>query len=256
MSGLAKHQSAFIAQIFDEDMPLPDGWTDRHATGMAIYRNNYRTALVDALFATFERTARWVGDDAFRQAAAHHVIAHPPSSWSLDDAGHGFDATLAELFAGDPEVTELAWVEWSMQRAFGAEDALPLDAAGFSAATAGFTDTDWDAMRLVFMPRLATRVVYHDIAAIWRALGEEKLTLSDYALDAPVTCHVYREGEQPIFITGPAHENSALNAMLKGASFGKLCALLSERFDPEDTAAEAGGMLGRWLHQGMIRAIN
>jgi hypothetical protein len=255
MISLAESQSAFIAQILDEDIPLPDGWTDRHAAGMAIYRNNYRTALVDALRATFERTARWVGDDAFRQAAAHHIITHPPSSWTLDDAGQGFDVTLVGLFAGDPEVAELAWVEWSMHRAFGAEDALPLDAAGFEGATAGFADTDWDSMRFAFMPRLATQVVHHDIAAIWRALGEEELVLPDYALDTPVACHVYREAEQPIFITAPAHESSALNAMLAGASFGELCAELTDLFNADAAVAEAGAMLSRWLHQGMIRAL-
>lgn len=54
---------------------------------MDIYRNNYRSAPIDALENTYERTARLAGRDAFRQAAILHVIEHPPTSWTLDLLG-------------------------------------------------------------------------------------------------------------------------------------------------------------------------
>lgn len=255
MSQLAARQSAFLAAIQDDEAALPPGWDARRSAGMEIYRNNYRTALVEALKDTFERTARWVGEEAFQQAAAHHIIANPPTSWTLDDAGRGFDTTLAELFPGDPEVGELGWAEGAMHRVFSAEDAVPLDGAGFAAATAGFSAEDWEGLRLNFMPRIATRLVQHDIAAIWQAMGEEDPALPHYNLTLPLTCHVYREGEQPVFVMAPAHEADGLSAMQDGATFGELCALLAGRFDPEAAAADAGAMLGRWLHMGMIRAV-
>ena len=262
MTALAAMQTAFLAQICDESVPLPAAWSDRAAAGMAIYRNNYRTALVDALRETYARTARWVGADAFRQAAAHHLILHPPSSWTLDAAGLGFDQTLADVFVQDPEVSELAWAEWAMLQVFGARDAVPLDAAGFAAATAGFGEADWDGLRLQFMPRLATRLITQDLPAIWQQL-EAPLTQEDDAafvpvdapLAAPLACHVYREGEQPVFVTAPAYECAALSATLDGASFGAGCELLAERLGPEAAAQEAGAMLGRWLHQGLIEAV-
>src|SRR3546814_3597676 len=92
---------------------------------MSVYRGNYRSALVEAMRSTYERTEKWVGEAAFRRAAAHHLIAHPPSSWTIDDAGAGFDRTCAELFANDPEVAELAWLEWTMLEAFTAPDVAP-----------------------------------------------------------------------------------------------------------------------------------
>lgn len=262
MTGLAELQTAFLAQIRDDSLPLPAAWPDRAAAGMAIYRNNYRTALVDALRESFARTARWVGEQAFRQAAAHHLILHPPGSWTLDAAGLGFDATLADLFPHDPEVAELAWAEWAMLHVFGARDAVPLDAAGFAAATAGFVDAAWDRLRLNFMPRLATRLITQNLPAIWHQL-ETPLTAEEGAafapvnapLAAPLACHVYREGEQPVFVTAPTHEFDALTAMLTGASFGAVCDLLAERLGPEAAAPEAGAMLGRWLHQGLIEAV-
>lgn len=252
MRTLVERQAKFMANLLDEDEALPDGWTSRHAQGLAIYRNNYRVALVDALLDTFQRTARWVGHEAFRQAAAHHLIAHPPSGWTLDDVGSGFDATLAELFANDPEVSELAWTEWAMHQVFGAADAQPLTANVFAAATSEFQDSDWSSLSLIFMPRMATRTMQHDIAAIWHALNEDEFCAPEYRLAEPLACHVYREGERPTFVTAPPYENAALEAMIKGASFGQVLDLLVRQPPLVEAAAEAGAMLGRWLHNGMI----
>lgn len=252
MSSLAQRQAEFIANLHDEDSGMPDGWTSRHAQGLAIYRNNYRVTLVDALEDTFQRTARWVGQDAFHQAAAHHVIAHPPTGWTLDDVGNGFDDTLAELFAHDPEVSELAWVEWSMHQAFGAFDSEPLTANGFVAATAEYGDDNWDSLRLMFMPRTASRIVRHDIPAIWHALDADKFCVPEFQLGSPVSCHVYREGERPTFLTAPAIENEALKAMMDGVSFGEIIQMLAKQSSLESAAAESGAMLGRWLHNGLI----
>lgn len=257
MIALAAMQTAFLAQIRDESLPLPAGWNDRAAAGMAIYRNNYRTALVDALRETYTRTARWVGDDAFRQAAAHHLILLPSASWTLDAAGLEFDQTLAEVFAQDPEVSELAWTEWAMLQVFGARDAEPLDAASFAAATAGFGEAEWDGLRLHFLPRLATRLITQDLPAIWQQLeaADTDFVPLDAPLAAPLACHVYREGEQPVFVTAPAYEYGALTAMLADASFGAVCELLAQQLGPDAAAQEAGAMLGRWLHQGLIEAV-
>lgn len=252
MSSLALRQAEFMAQLCNDELALPDGWTSRHAQGLAIYRNNYRVTLVDALADTFQRTARWVGEDAFHQAAAHHVIAHPPTGWTLDDVGYGFDATLAELFANDPEVSELAWVEWSMHQAFGAVDAGPLSAEGFAAATSEFDDEDWGSLCLIFLPRTASRILHHDIAAMWHALDADVFSPLAFQLDTQVSCHVYREGERPTFLVAPASEHEALKAMMEGASFGDIIQMLADQSSLESAAAETGAMLGRWLHNGMI----
>ena len=83
MTTLAQMQEAMLSNILDEDLPLPGHWNKRHAAGLAIYRNNYRSALIDALRSTFERTERLVREESFARAAAHHLIAKPPSSWTL-----------------------------------------------------------------------------------------------------------------------------------------------------------------------------
>ncbi|MFZ9394437.1 MAG: putative DNA-binding domain-containing protein [Erythrobacter sp.] len=259
LSSLAQAQAAFMAQVLDEDAPMPAGWSRRHAAGMAVYRGNFRAALVEALRDTYDKTARWVGEEAFRAAAAHHVILHPPHSWTIDAAGAGFSETCAELFANDPEVAELAWLEWAMLHAFTAADTQPLDADGFAAATADFSEDQWAMLRLEFVPGVATREVAHDLAMIWHALGQDTLQHPEARLAASQAVLVWREGERATFALREAEECHALLAMQSGMGFGELCMILAGD-DPTDALADeaalrVGAMLGRWLADGLIEGL-
>lgn len=253
---LASQQCAFMARVLDEDAQLPPGWSARHAAGLAVYRNNYRTALVEAMRATYERTARWVGEEAFARAAAHHLILHPPSGWTLDVIGDGFAATLADLFAHDPEVPELAALEWAMHRAFTAADVVPLDGAGFAAATAGFSDEHWQAMRIALVPGTALVPARHNLVALWQALASETFEAPDYALAEPTVLLVWREGLDPVFRPLDAADAIALAAVLRGASFGDLCAELVERFGEAAGIERAGALLGQWIGDGLVAGVS
>lgn len=254
-STLAEKQQEFMAQVLDDERALPDGWTPRHAAGMDIYRNAYRARLVDALRDTYERTAKWVGEDVYRQAAAHHVITCPPNSWTLDDAGEGFPDTLRGLFAKNPEVPELAWLEWAMHRAFVAANAEPLDAAGFGEAAATFAEEDWANMRLTFLPGTDLLRVSNDISKLWNVLGEDEFERPEVALEGPIYCVVWREALKPVFMQVDNAEGTALALMQKGATYGAMCEELIDLLGEEDAVAEAGAILGRWLHNGLIVSI-
>lgn len=256
---LADRQSAFMAQVLDHDAPLPEGWGERHSAGMNVYRGNYRSSLVEALKSTYAKTERWVGEAAFQRAAAHHVITNPPSSWTLDDAGAGFDATCAELFRNDPEVTELAWLEWAMLEAFTAANVEPLDAQDFSAQTAGFGEEQWANLRVAFLPGAAAREVHHDLRAIWNALNEEEFDRPQASYDVPHSVLVWREGERSTFMMGSAEEARAFQAAQAGTPYEEICMLLAGENPSEeqmhDAAMRAGALLGRWLNEGLIASI-
>jgi hypothetical protein len=255
MSALAEQQRSFMAVLLDEDGALPADWNDCHAAGVAIYRNNYRTALVEALRSTFERTERLVGESAFRRAATHHVIVNPPSSWTIDMVGEGFDETCKQLFAEDPEVAEIAWLEWAMHQAFVARDAAPLSAQDFAKITAFFVETDWEDLRLAFVPALRLAPVCHDLSQLWPSLcsdGDEPTILS---LATPHRALVWREDERPVFVLKPEIEARTLAALESGATWGDACAALVDALGEEAAIIEAGQMLGRWLTQGLICGV-
>ena len=258
---LAEMQAAFMAQVLDDEVQAPTDWGERHARGMGVYRNNYRSSLVEALLETYERTARWVGEDAFRRAAAHHLIANPPSSWTIDAAGHGFDRTCAELFEHDPEVEELAWLEWAMFDMFSAPDNVPLDAASFAQATSGFTEFDWGAMRLTVQPGSVARELNHDLSAVWNTSESKGHARPAITLDRTAGCLVWREGERPTFTLVEADHAAAFAAIQSGASYGELIGMLiGDDPDPSgeairNAAMRAGAMLGRWLNEGLVAAL-
>ncbi|QZD87329.1 DNA-binding domain-containing protein [Qipengyuania psychrotolerans] len=252
MSALAQMQEAMLSNILDEDLPLPGHWNKRHAAGLAIYRNNYRSALIDALRSTFERTERLVGEESFARAAAHHLIAKPPSSWTLDMAGAGFDETCVQLFAGDPEVAELAWLEWAMHCAFVARDVAPLEMADFATATAAFSEQDWAGLRLEIVPGTGLRTVHHDLKPLWTSLAANDVQPDIQRLPCAMCAVVWREGERPVFILIQEEEGDALSAMMQDATYGEACEMLVDRMGEEQAITLAGAMLGRWLSEGLV----
>lgn len=256
MSDLAEKQAAFMQAILDENAPLPDGWGNSQAAGMSVYRGNYRSSLMDALESTFERTARYVGAGPFKRAAAHHLITNPPASWTIEDAGAGMDATCAGLFGDNPEVAELARLEWEMLQVSTAPDHEPLDPAGFGAATAEFGDEDWMALQVEMQPRAAAWLTKYRLTELWNALEDDGGALPELVLDNPRGCIVWREGERPTFTLVDAAEVDGFAAMQSGASYGELLEMLIGE-EPTDTsvhaaAQRAGAMLGGWLREGMI----
>ncbi|QUT07599.1 putative DNA-binding domain-containing protein [Sphingobium phenoxybenzoativorans] len=253
---LAALQQEFMGHVLDEERPLPRHWDARMGEGLAIYRNAYRTRLIDALRETSPKTALWVGDEAFAQAAAHRLILHPPQGWTLDLIGEGFVETLEELFAADPDVADLAWLEWAMHLAFTAPDCPPMDAAGFAEATSDFGEEDWATMRLAFMPSLHVRAVSRDCGALWRALEREEPPANAPLPESPMHCIVWREGLEPVFAQVPARDGNHLAAMRAGSSFGEICAALAEELPADQAAAEAGAMLGDWIGRGIVQGVS
>lgn len=253
MIGLAETQRAFQAQILSEDAPLPAGWdSPRMLSGLEVYRNAYRARLISALRTSYERVWTWIGDEAFDAAAAHHLILHPPTSWTLDDVGKDFVDTVTSLFPSDPEVAELAWLEWTMQTAFTAANSEALDAASFAARTTDFSEDDWAALCLSFAPSLVTCTIRTCCTDIWRAIATEGEAPKVLLLDKPATLIVWRDGLQPRFRVPAEQEAQALFALSNGQTLSYVCDNLVPVYGEEHAAAEAGAMLGRWIGDGMI----
>lgn len=237
-----------------DDILAGDDHAPTPAPGMAIYRNAYRNRLLGALRTSFEKTRQWVGDEAFDTAACHHIILYPPASWTLDDYGVGFDRTLAELFAEDPEVGELAWLEWHMQRAFAAPDFAVLDAAMLTSGEPGIAD--WETVCFALAPGFAMRAIATNCVSLWQALADNEGLQKARALPSPGGhLIVWRKGLSPHFRIVEAAEGGALLALAGGQAFGLLCDQLAHQLGPESAMAQAGEMLGRWLQDGLIARV-
>ena len=243
---------AALQREFQVAVVAEDGVEDAHpAPGLAVYRNAYRSRLVECLRGGFDQTWAWIGDEAFAAAACHHLIAHRPQSWTLDAVGKRFDAALAELFPADPEVAELAWLELAMQNVFTASDVHEIEPSAFAARTAGYNEAKWSALRLCLIPAIETRVVVTDCVALWNAL-EAGETPGDWSLDTPRTALVWRRDLRSRCRMLDANEAEALAMLARGFSFGALCEALVVHQGPQGVET-AGTFLGRWLSDGLLQ---
>lgn len=255
MTQLERDQADFLACLLDDSVSLPAKWDARRAAGLEIYRNAYRARLIDVLRNTFERTVRLVGEEAFGQAAAHHLITNPPKSWTIDQAGAGFPEVCAKLFANDPDVGEVAWLEWAMHLAFTATDAVPWTLADFAAATSGFDDEQWNDLGLVLLPETVLRPVIFDLVKLWGSLADSLDAAHVAKTSEPKWILVWREDEMPVFGLITPLEGLALTEILRGGTFGGVCSILLGHVEPSQAAAVAGNMLRHWIEIGLVTGL-
>lgn len=226
----------------------PDGVPLGAERGLAVYRHAYRAQLAACLRETFAKTHAWLGDAAFDAASQHHIVDHTPHSWTLGDYGEGFEHTLGRLYPQDPEVIELAWLDWGLSKAFDGPDAAPISPEALAAV-------DWDRAVLHFVPTLIMGEVRSNAGAIWSALAEGAGPPPAAVLPRNAALRIWRLDLSPQFRTIDSLERQALDLALSGASFAEVCDRLAHQGDDDQAAPALGAMLGRWLQDGLITSI-
>lgn len=244
---LLEIQRDFAGWLTDQPTAMSAWVEDAASPGLAVYHNTYRVQLTECLHDMFEKTALWLGDEAFVAAARAHIESTPPHGWTLGVYGDGFDRTLARLYPDDPEVAELAWLDWALSRAFEGEDAVPV-------VPETLEMVDWDRAVLTLVPTLRTGPATTNAGAIWSALASEGDPPMAASLSEPATMLVWRQGFTPCFRTIEMVETEALAHALAGVSFSAMCAKLVETLGEEVGTAEAGTLLGQWIGDGLIVA--
>jgi len=217
--------------------------------GLDVYQNNYRVQLMGCLEATYPHLRAFVGDAAFRHAAAVHVQRQPPRAWTLDAYGAGFETTLRTVFPDNPDLHELAWIEWSLATAFVARDCAPLDPARLA-------HVDWDRARLGFAPSLHTARLTTNAADIWSALQDGAGAPDAAMLPAPAGAIVWRRGHVARLRVLAAADFEALQLARAERSFAALCARLVDRLGPQDGIARAGALLADWIGNDLLTRVS
>jgi hypothetical protein len=217
--------------------------------GLDVYQNNYRVQLMGCLEATYPHLRTFIGDTAFRHAAAVHIQRNPPRAWTLDAYGAGFEATLRTVFPDNPDLHELAWIEWSLATAFVARDAAPLDPARLAHA-------DWDRARLGFAPSLHMARLTTNAADIWSALQDGIEAPEAAMLPAPAGAIVWRRGHVARLRVLAAADFEALQFARAEGSFGALCTRLVDRLGADDGIARAGALLADWIGNELLTRVS
>jgi hypothetical protein len=165
---------------------------------VAIYRHHVVTSLTAALRSTYPVVCRLVGDGFFAYAAHEFIVTQPPTGPCLSDYGEAF-AEFLERFPASRELAYLADVgrlEWALNRAFHAEDTVPLDLGALRSL-----DPRWlDGLRLRFDPSVTLLSSPWPIDSIWSAnQGDADPEATIDAASGPVRLEIRRQGDDAVF---------------------------------------------------------
>lgn len=223
-------------------------------TLLGIYRNAYAIRLVTILRDDFSRLHRLIGNATFDRIAANYLDARPSTSFSVRWVGAGFADFLASQEAGctNPELVQLARLEWAQITAFDAADAPLLRREDL----ASVAPADWP--NLVFVPHASVQVlaISPDVFALWQVLGEDKPVGPRPAQLASDTPHlVWRLGLDVKLRPLEPDEADAFAAAVAGENFAEICERLADYVGEDRAALRAAELLDRWTTGGMIGRI-
>ncbi|TFY85088.1 DUF2063 domain-containing protein [Pseudomonas nabeulensis] len=219
-----------------------------NAPGLAVYQNNYRAQLVGCLEQAFPTLRRWMGEELFLAASIRHIDQYPPHAWTLDAYPELFYRTLKSEFPHNPDVHELAWIEWALSEAFVAADAQPLP-------TEALANVDWDTAVLQLTPSLRCRALTTNAEAIWSALWQDAEAPEAAMLAEAGGLLVWRRQFTSRLRQVDALELQTLLHLQADGSFAGLCEFLVERLGEEAGVMQAGEYLATWLGSELIVGV-
>jgi hypothetical protein len=201
--------------------------------------------LVGCLQLSFPQLRAWLGHENFMDAAINHIDRHPPHAWTLDAYGIDFEQTLQERFPHNPDIHELAWIEWALSESFVAADAINMSSEALQAV-------DWDTARLCLHPSLRLRTGTTNAETIWSALQDGAEPPESEMLQTPGALIVWRHEFTSRLKWIDTVEYAALLSLRDDDRFTSLCDALVEHLGEEDGIAMAGKLLADWLSAGIV----
>lgn len=253
--GLEALQAAFQGFVLDQ----PNDFAEAVAKGggigierrLAIYHNAYRARLVEALRDGYGHTLAYLGDEGFDAAARAYLSAHPSAHPNLRWFGAAFAGWLLGTCMDDPDIGELASLDWALRRAFDAADAPVLGLDELAALPA----EDWSRVGFEFQPSGQRLRLEHNTLAIWQAIDQDLTPPEATRLDRPTELLVWRRELQPHFRSLGSLEASAIDRLMQGVGFAATCEALSAEFPEADIAPATGAMLRRWIDEGLLSGL-
>ena len=247
LTGLAAVQRHFADRVLANALP-PEMPEDLITGRLPIYHHAYRARLAEVLADTYAKTYLYMGSDTFEAHARDYAVVHPPRTRSLNRYGEGLVGTLRAAYPDNPELHELAQLDWDLRTRFDSADVPTLETAAAQAS-----DT-WTTRPGVLHPSALLRAITTNVVGVWNAIHTDDDVPEAVALPAPATLLVWRKGHQPHFRTLDAAEAAWVQALHAGASVHDACAALLGSGLWQGDPTVLGGWLAQLLDDGLVRA--
>lgn len=254
---LAKLQALMQQQVLDESaeyagvlarLNSPPRATPAER-GLDVYRHAYRARMREVLGSTFERTWAYLGDVEFDRLCLRYIVANPSTHPNLRNYGHRLAEFLRRELPADPEVAELATMDWNLHAAFDAPDASLLSADRLAV----LSEADWAELGFDFHPAVSLAVFEWNVLEVWHALDQERQPPPVCRLEHPRGHLFWRKDLSAQFRSVGGDEFSALQALFDGEGFSRVCEAL-ETAHPQ-AVEQTGYWLGRWIADGLLSGV-
>ena len=215
---------------------------------LGIYHHAYRARLIEVLADTFAKTYLFMGSDTFDHDAAAFAVAHPPTLRSLNRYGADFPGYLAALYPGNPELYELAQLDWDLRTCFDGPDspALGADDAGHD------THGAWLERHHPLHGSVRLRQVHTNVVKLWQAIEADAEVPPALRHDHAGSLLVWRKQLQPHFQTLDPAQALFVQHLAAGASINAACAELAHT-DVLPEPQQLALWLRNWLQEGWLR---
>jgi hypothetical protein len=215
---------------------------------LRIYQEMYRARLIDVLREDFPRVVATLGDASFEALAARYLAAHPSVHPSVRHVGERFADWVDSAASDPPFLADLARLEWARVEAFDAADAELLRMSDLQAIAA----EHWPALELRAIPACRLLRCAWPAHEIWAAPDRWIPGEPPRWQPRPVAIRVWREGDEVSHAAIRETEERLLPLLERGAPLSTLCAALEDDHEAEAAAREVGGLLLRWLEDGVL----
>jgi len=257
MNPLHRTQTEFQNYLLRRDGPIVadvvgDARVDAHGR-LDIYADAYRLRLLEALESDFVALQAYVGPERFDDIARAYIETHPSEHFSLRYYGQRLARFLADTapYKNEPLLAELTTFDWALTDSFDAADSPVATVTDM----AQIAPNNWP--QLVFVPHASVQRLNLEWNApmLWKAADKEEPLPAPEKAPYPIGWVMWRQELQIYFRSLSVDEAFALDALLRGETFGAICEGLTEWIDAQNVAVHAAGLLKQWLADGLIREI-
>jgi hypothetical protein len=250
MADLARLQQQFHDRVVGrapgegEDAP---GDAELIGSGdIAIYARMYASRLHDTLADDYPKLRTALGDDRFGELVVHYLRAHPPSSFTLRDAGLALERFLRASELAPAWAADLAALERARVEVFDGPDAELL-----TQDTVAALGDALPGLALVWVPSSMVVPLAWTVDDQWSAIEDGAPAPEPVA--EPRAVLVWRRDVAVLHRTLDADEARLAPRIAQGMSFADTCEVLGE-LHGDAASARAVELLLRWLGAAALAA--
>ena len=255
---LLELQKDWVTSVLQDTLPeeaptllsLAQSGSDTAHDRLGIYHRAYRLRLCEVLRDSFAKTSAYMGE-LFEQHASEFAVAQPPALRNLGRYGASLPTLLQQTYPDNPELAELAQLDWDLRSRFDGADAPASSLDALQPNSDG--NIPCLTMSSPLHPSVVLRNSHSNAVKLWRAIDDDTEVPEVQLDDSGAGLVVWRWDLQPHFMRLDAAQYRFMQALDQGSSIQDAAQSFADT-EVLPTPELLGAWLQSWLSQGLLRA--